>query len=263
MSFIYQLLQIPPLILLIIIVLIFSGISFLITYCFRKYVKISPKQKHNEAVSYIFAIIGGFYALLLGFVVFMVWGSSDNAQIDTSYEGSSAIAFYRDINYFPSKTEILPIKTAYMKYVHTVIEHDFPAMEKMEPLDKNSRTALNKVFLLVGKLGMKNAYSAQILNQLNELSMRRSLRQVNNSSSIPFEIWIPLLLGGIIVMIFALLLDVESLRIHLLINTLLGAFIGLVIFIIVQLDHPFTGDMKIEPNEYKTILMMDKETNNI
>ena len=147
--------------------------------------------------------------------------------------------------------------------MHTVIEHDFPAMEKMEPLDKNSRTALNKVFLLVGKLDMKNAYSAQILNQLNELSTHRSLRQVNNSSSIPFEIWVPLLLGGIIVMIFALLLDVESLRIHLLINTLLGAFIGLVIFIIIQLDHPFTGDMKIEPDEYKTILMMDKEINNI
>ncbi|MGY0035691.1 hypothetical protein [Pedobacter sp. NJ-S-72] len=48
-------------------------------------------------------------------------------------------------------------------------------------------------------------------------------------------------------------------RLQLIVNGLLGAFIGLVIYIIILLDHPFTGQLKIEPEEYKIILIMDKE----
>lgn len=258
-DFMYQILQIPTFILLIVIVSLFSGVSFLMTFYFRKYVDLRPKPRHNEAVSYILAIIGGFYGLLLGFVVFLVWSSFWTAQVDTSNEGSSAIALYRKIDYFPDQKQIVPIKAAYIDYVHTVVEHDFPAMKNLEPLDKVSRAALNKVFKLVGELDMENAYCVQILIELNELSKYRSLRQVDATSSIAVEIWVPLLLGGLIVMIFALLLDVESFRLQLLINTLLAAFIGLVIFIIIQLDHPFTGNMRIEPDEYKLILMMDRE----
>jgi dolichyl-phosphate-mannose--protein O-mannosyl transferase len=67
------------------------------------------------------------------------------------------------------------------------------------------------------------------------------------------------LLGAVIILIFAILVDVESKRLHMTVNGLLGAFMGLVIYIIVILDHPFTGKMKIEPEEYKTILQMEKE----
>lgn len=259
MSFTYLLLQISPFVLLVVIVLLFSVIGVLFTYYFRKHVNLRPMRAHNEAVGYIFAILGGFYGLLLGFVVFLVWDSLNGAQADSSREGSAAIALYRDINYFPSQQQIAQVKAAYLDYVHAVIDYDFPDMEAMKPLDKNSRTAFNKVFLLVGKLDMNDAYSGQMFRQLNELSMYRSLRQLDASSSIPLEIWIPLLLGAAIILVFAILLDVESLRLHLSVNGLLGAFLGLVIFIIILLDHPFTGRMKIEPDGYNIILKMDKE----
>ena len=54
-----------------------------------------------------------------------------------------------------------------------------------------------------------------------------------------------------------MMIDVESKRLHILINSLLGAFIGLVIYLIIILDHPFTGKIKIEATEYQTILQMD------
>lgn len=259
MSFTYLMLQIQPIVLLLIIVLLFAVIGVLTTYYFRKHINLRPKRAHNEAVGYIFAILGGFYGLLLGFVVFLVWDSLNGAQADTSREGSAAIALYRDINYYPSTEKIAPLKAAYMDYVHMVINHDFPDMEKMKPFDKHSRNALNKVFLLAGKLDMNDAYAGQLFRQLNELSLYRSLRQLDGSSSIPIEIWVPLLLGAAIILIFAILLDVESLRLHLLVNSLLGGFLGLVIFIIILLDHPFTGDMKIEPDGYNIVLRMDKE----
>jgi hypothetical protein len=98
-----------------------------------------------------------------------------------------------------------------------------------------------------------------MFQRLNELAVSRSFRILDASSSIPLEIWMPLLLGGAIILIFAMLVDVESKRLHMSVNGLLGSFMGLVMYIIVILDHPFTGKMKIEPEEYRTILIMEKE----
>ncbi len=259
MNFMYFLLQIPPFALLLAIVLLFSVIAISGTFCFRKYVAIHPLRAHNEVVGYVFATLGGFYGLLLGFVVFLVWDSLNEAQTDTSQEGSLARSLYRDIKYYPDHVKIAPLKAAYLSYVHSVVEDEFPDMEAMKPLDKHNRNTFNAVFKAMGQLNMNDSYTGQMFRQLNELATYRSLRQLDASSSIPLEIWVPLLLGGIIILIFAMLLDVESRRLHMAVNGLLGAFIGLVIYIIVILDHPFTGKMKIEPEEYNIILSMEQE----
>lgn len=254
----YLILQVPPFILLLLIVLLFTATGVIATYYFRKKICLNPKRSHNEAVGYVFAVLSGFYGLLLGFVVFLVWDSLNNAQSDASKEGSAAVALYRDINYFPDPEKTAQLKTAYLVYVHSVIDNEFPAMEAMRPLDSHHRDNFNKVFATMGKLDMEDLYSAQMFRQLNELSMYRSLRLLDATSSIPTEIWVPILFGGLIILILAVMLDVESLNVHLFVNGLLGAFIGLVIYIIIILDHPFTGQLKIEPEEYKIILMMDK-----
>ncbi|WP_158800348.1 DUF4239 domain-containing protein [Pedobacter sp. L105] len=259
MDFTYFMLQIPPSLLLVIILLLFAAIGSIGTYCFRKYVVFRPLRSHNEVVGYIFATLGGFYGLLLGFVVFFVWDSLNGAQKDASQEASSAKALYRDIRYYPQPAKVAKLKTVYLLYVHSVVEQEFPDMETMKPLDKHNRDSFNKVFETMGQLDMRDAYSAQMFRQLNELATYRSLRQLDSSSSIPFEIWVPLLAGGAIILVFAMLLDVESWRLHVFVNGLLGTFIGLVIYIIIILDHPFTGKMKIEPDAYKSILLMDKE----
>ncbi|QNK63902.1 DUF4239 domain-containing protein [Pedobacter sp. PAMC26386] len=259
MDFMYLMLQIPAFILLILIVLVFTAIGIIATYFFRKKIRLNPKRSHNETVGYIFAILSGFYGLLLGFVVFLVWDSLNSAQNDVSREGSAAIALYRDINYFPDQERIAPLKTAYLVYVHSVIDQEFPGMESMKTLNKHHRDPFNHVFAIMGRTNLGDLYSGQMFRQLNELSMYRSLRNLDASSSIPTEIWVPILLGGAIILVLAVMLDVESLKLHLFVNGLLGAFIGLVIYIIILLDHPFIGQLKIEPEEYKIILMMDKE----
>ena len=210
----YLLLQIPAFILLLLIVLLLLQLG-IATYYFRKKIRLDPKRSHNEAVGYIFAILSGFYGLLLGFVVFLVWDSLNSAQTDVSREGSAAIALYRDINYFPDHGKIAPLKTAYLVYVHSVIDKEFPGMESMKALNRHHHDTFNHVFAIMGKLDLGDTYSGQMFRQLNELSMYRSLRNLDASSSIPTEIWVPILLGGLIILVLAVMLDVESLRLHL------------------------------------------------
>jgi hypothetical protein len=252
-------LQLPPFLLLIAIVVLFAAIGVAGTYCFRKYVPLRPLRAHNEVVGYIFATLGGFYGLLLGFVVFLVWDSLNSAQSNNSREGSIARALYRDIKYYPEPAKVAALKASYIAYVQSVVNEEFPAMEALKPATAANRVTFNMVFKQMVQLNAKDAYFSEMFQRLNELAVNRSLRILDASSSIPVEIWIPLLLGGVIILVFAMLVDVESKLLHITVNGLLGTFMGLVMYIIIILDHPFTGKLRIEPDEYKTILTMEKE----
>jgi len=254
----YYILQLPPFILLLFIVLLFAGIGIAGTYLFRKYGKQNYKRGHNEIVGFIFAVLGGFYGLLLGFVVFLVWDSANSAQTNAGKEGSLARGLYRDIKYFPGTAEVKPLMSSYMLFVHSIVEKEYPGMEKMEPYSTFNRKYFNDVFIEVEKLDAHDTRVAQMFHNLNDLAIARSLRELDGSSEIPREIWLPLIIGALIILYMAILVDVESRRLHITVTGLLGGFIGMVIYIIIILDHPFTGKMKIEPTEYNTILQMEK-----
>jgi hypothetical protein len=98
-----------------------------------------------------------------------------------------------------------------------------------------------------------------MLGQLNELATYRSLRQLDADSGISIEIWVPLLIGAFILLVSALMIDVESIRLHMTVSAMLGIFIGMVIYIIILVDHPFTGKIRIEPTGYRDVIKMTRD----
>jgi hypothetical protein len=254
----YNLLQLPPFVLLVACMLLFALVGGLGTYLFKK-VRIKYARSHNEIVGYVFVILGGFYALLLGFVVLFVWDALNQAQNNADREGSLAMGLYRNIKYFPDSNQVKPLMNSYLIYVHSVAEQEYPAMEQMKELNGLNRKSFNGVFKQMEKIESKDPRVDQMLRQLNELATYRALRQMSYASEIPSEIWVPLFLGAFIILFCSMLVHMESIRIHILVNTLLAAFIGLVIYIIITIDHPFTGSMRIKADEYMIILKMVKE----
>lgn len=251
----YSMLKLQPQILLLLLILICSVPGGFATVLFKKYIKIKVLRSHNEVIGYIFAAVGGFYALLLGFVVFLVWSSFSDAQTNANREGSMAKVLYRDIKYFPDTVHKTALMKSFLDYVTYVVDTEYKKMEAAEPFTKKDREKFNTIYKNIELMNASDSRTQLMFQNLNELSIYRSLRQLDASASsdIPVEIWIPLILGGLIVLTFAALLDIENGKLHALINSLLGAFVGLVIYIIITLDHPFTGKLKVEPEEYISI----------
>lgn len=210
-------------------------------------------------MGHFFGLLGGIYGLLLGFVVVLVWGAYNDTQANAAKEESLALSLYREIVFFPDSPKAAPLMQAYVSFAHSVVEEEYPQMEKIEPFTQHNRQAINAVYRQLELLNVKDARSEKMVEHLDQLNMYRSLRELGAYSNIPVAIWIPLLLGYVILMICALFLDLESIRMHVLVNGLLGAFIGLVFYIILLVNHPFSGSMKIEPERYRTILEMAGE----
>jgi len=261
MSLTYYMVKIPPLLLFIFVISFTGTVTALITYYFRKYIKVKIQRSHNEVTGYFFMAIAGFYALMLSFVVFVVWDELNEIQRNVSLEGSYALSLYRDIKYYPDTVESRKLKADYLEFVYNVVNEEIPNMASMKPSLKTANS-FSKIFLTIESLRPENAYKIQLLSEmfhhLNELATYRSLRVSSMNTEIPAPIWIPIILGALITMLCALLVDIENINLHVGLNTLMGVFIGMLLFIIILFDHPFTGSLAIEPKSYLEIFNVNE-----
>lgn len=207
----------------------------------------------------IFSIVGGLYGLLLAFVVFLVWDQFNESQRNADVEGSIAKALFRNINYYPDTAAVHDLRNAYSTYIDNVIDKEYPSM-KENKMTNETINSFGKVYEELEKLNMRTSNSRidMMFDQINELAINRNLRLLDAESEISFDIWLPIILGAIITFFFAMVLHVESVKHHMRINCLLGAFIGLILFLVVIMDHPFTGEMYIKPRAYLQIRAMQQ-----
>lgn len=264
MPFTYELLHLHPVLLLLLLVIVFAGTGALGTYLFGKYVKIRISNSHNDVAGNTFAMVGGFYGLLLAFVVFLVWDQFNDAQQSADIEGSLAKGLYRDIKFYPvsdtggvGSNDIKILTFALVNYVEDVLRED-SLMDTEGPASPNyifhrdtvTVRSFNQVFAIMERMHdveeFKNQRIDQMFRHLNELATYRSLRGLAADSEIDLYIWIPLWLGGLITAIFAVLMNIENRRLHCVMNGLLGAFVALIFYIIILSDHPFAGAMRID-----------------
>lgn len=264
MAITYYMLQIPPFLLFIFIVsfgAIFAGLG---TFLFRKHVSLKILRSHNEVTGFLYLSIASFYALLLSFVVFVVWDQLNGIRGNVSKEGSSAMALYRDIKFYPDTVESKQLMIVYLDFVFNVIDEEFPNMGRMKQSRKTPES-FDRVFYKMEHLNPKNPFHVQLVagmfNHLNELAAYRGLRTSSMETEIPPPMWLPMIFGAIITIICAMLLDIEHVRMHVILNGLLGTFIGMFLFIIILLDHPFTGSLSIKPKSYKEIFTMEEWAN--
>jgi hypothetical protein len=260
MSLIYYMLQISPYLLFILLIVCTAILTAILTHVFRKFHKVKILRAHNEVTGFIFLAVSSFYGLLLSFVVFLVWDQLNSIRTNASKEGSSAMSLYYDIKFYPDTVASKKLMKVYLDYVYNVIDEEYPNMEKMEP-GRKTPESLSLVFYEIEHTNPQSNFHAQLVgsmfNHLNEIATYRGLRITSMDSEIPNIIWLPILLGGVITLLFALLLDIENAHLHISINSMMGIFIAMLIFTIIILSHPFTGSIKIEPKAYKEIFTVE------
>ncbi len=266
MSITYYMLQIPSFALFIMLISVGGILSGGATYLFRKYIPIKVLRSHNEVTGFFFLAMASFYALLLGFVVLAVFGQLSDTQANTTKEGSSAMGLYRDIKFYPDTTDSKQLLAVYLQFVYNVIDDEFPKMELMQQ-SRLTPESLNAVFHKMERLHPQNPFQIELVavmfNHLNELTTYRGLRIAAIEAELPPPMWLPIILGAILTIICAMFLDIEYTQLHVALNALLGVFIAMFLFMIIILDHPFTGSLGIKPKAYKQIFTAEQWTQDL
>lgn len=231
-------------------------------YGFRRIVKPEDLIAHHDVAGFLIAVVGVIYAVVLGFVVITVWVSFDNAQRTADLEASDAAELFSLARAFPD-----PAKS---RLEHSIADYAFEVRDREWPMlasgsqDVQARrlylNAVEEIMLRPHKHTSLNddvdrvPLEERALSTLHDLSAHRRQRLIDSEARLPAALYVALVVGAVFVLAFAFLFGVDKVVLQLTMTAIITASIGLLLGVIVCLDRPYTGAMRISPAAWTLVI---------
>lgn len=254
---IYNFLNLPTFLLYLITILLSAGASVIALLIIRKNLSWESFKENHEVGGFLFNALGLIYAVLLAFVVYATWNDYNESTGVVDKEADVLQSLYFDSEGLPDENKEI-IKEDIIQYIEMIINEDWPLLAKGEtnPRSKEKLIELwknyNKINLVTDK---QIAFFGESLNKLNDVTELRRLRILSSQNHIPGIIWAVILIGAITSVGFSLFFGTKNLVIQATMTSLFAMTNAIVIIMILALDHPFTGDIKISSDAFQQILI--------
>lgn len=204
-------------------------------------------RKHNDVAGFVFSAVGVIYAVVLGFVVVVVWEKYDTTVANVETEIASVSDLYRTVAGFtdPTRTQV---RHELREYTNEMITVEWPLMAQRVDVAKD-------LALLEQMAHQVNAYQPKSLGEsnaqqtaemlLSRLFDARRLRLIQSAPSVPVVLWFALVAGAVAMLAFAFLFGVENRRAQLVMTAILSGLIAVMFIVISEFDEPFNGSVSI------------------
>jgi hypothetical protein len=222
----------------------------------RRYVDIKRLTANNEVAGFKFATIGVLYAVLLAFAIIVVWQKFSDAEFDVVQEAGAAENIYRLSQGLTDKGGV-DVRDAVANYLKVTMDNDWPAMNRGTAVAGGAaKQALDTVYaaLLSSDAQSNSAVVSEMLRQLELITQARRARLVASQGAVPNVIWLVLLGGAVLTIGFTFFFGAEILRAQVVMTALLAMLIFSELLIIIAIDRPFSGAVKVEPNALAAVL---------
>jgi hypothetical protein len=222
----------------------------------RRRVSLDRLRSNNEVAGFKFAVIGVLYAVLVAFAVIVVWEKFNDAETTVSREAGAATTVYRLSAGIDERTgaALRERMTAYLKIA---IAEDWPAMERGTASPAVNR-ALDSVYAtLLADYASDSRHAgvfADVLRQLDTITQARRDRLAMANGIVPGVVWFALFGGAIVTIGFTFFFGAENVRAQALMTGVLSFLILSLLLIIIAIDYPFSGAVKVEPHALAGVL---------
>ena len=249
------LLQLPPPISFFIVSAVTTFFTLGGLYLVRRRYSAEVLKENHEVTAIIFNAFGLFYGVMLAFVVFVTWSGYSDATKDLEMEANLA-----DDLFHIAKTVQDPAKTTMQQgligYVNSVFD-ELQRMSKGE-IDIHSTGVMGELltqFYQINQTSFPNKQIyAEALSRLNNLAEYRRLRIFTGNDTVPYVVWLVLLVGAIFTVCFNYLFGMKNIRAQYLITATLTITMSQILFLIYVLDHPFTGASRISTDPLRQVM---------
>jgi hypothetical protein len=196
-----------------------------------------------------------FYGLAVALIAVNVSQTYSDVSKLVSQEATALGALYQDVSGYPQPTR-LELQKELRNYVEQVIQKEWP-MQQHGQIPKSGVVLMNEFQTTLISFepatdGQKILH-AEALRAYNNMIQGRRLRLDAVGTGLPGVMWAVIIFGAVIGLTATFFFKVEDARLHGILVTLLAAFMGLVIFMILALDQPFRGDLGIGSQSYQLI----------
>lgn len=212
--------------------------------------------QHNEVGGFTIAVIGTLYAVIVAFVVAIVWQEYDVSQTRVGLEAAAGATVWHEAEGLP---EPLAARTraAMVEFARLMIDEEWPDMRRGGASRRAETLVVGALHDVArfrpSNLGESNVQS-HLLTRLSAVHDARHQRLRDNASGLSWFEWTVLIVGGVVVIGFCYLFGLQNQRVHRLMTAALAGIITMACVLIFELDYPFRGDLGVSPEPWRTFL---------
>jgi hypothetical protein len=217
-------------------------------------------ERTNEMVGFAMTSFALLHGLLLGLLAVAAYNNYAEKLADVTAEAASLAALYRDVGGFPEPTRS-ELQDTLRQFTRSVIDVSWPLQrEGQMPSEapKIMGQLFDQMYAFEPADDRDAAVLAEALAQANTLVTLQRTRLAGINEGIPVLMWWVVVIGTVINIMLIWMVNGRK-HIHVMLTGLLSGFMGLVIFLIAAMDHPFRGDVSVGPEAieevYQTMML--------
>lgn len=235
----------------------FVGTSLLIVLGLRRWVPRTGDRmsEWDRVLGYVMASYGVLYGVTLALIAAASYEDYRGVEDIVLQETSSISTLYRNASGLPEPTSG-ELQSLLVEYTNHVIEvdwvrqaagvipsHTAPQVTKMQDL----------IFAFEPADESESNLHAATITAFDQFLSARGARIGATAQELPPILWLVLYVGALINAILIGLVEVERLRIHLIMAGLVAAYVGIVIFAIASFDHIYTGEVSVDTSFFEEL----------
>jgi len=221
---------------------------------FRAVAPLDTLRASSSELGNYLQTLGGIYAVLLAFVVFVVWAQFNEVRTYIDREASAIVDLHRTASSLPQRTRTA-IQAGLRHYVDAVLRDEWHAMTAGdEAAIERVGHELDAVWLAVHacqptSTGQHTVYG-EVIVQYNQLTDLRTNRLSAARTRVPLVMKILLYTGAVLVTGSIYLMTVPALWLHATITAALAGAITHILYLIHDLDEAFAGEGHVSQDAF-------------
>jgi hypothetical protein len=234
-------------------------LSITLTMITHRYFTIAVQEKF-ELISLFSSSSGVLYSVLLAMIAMNAWQNFDDLDENVTSEAYYLGNLYRDLEGYPE-----PIRTDFRntlrRYTQQVLDEEWPELHRGHKTTQ-LRPVVDRLFVLASHFKPADAgetvVHTEIFNTLNKVSALHRERVAAVEQSVLPILWFVVWLGAVINLAINAFSTTGNPKLDYFLISSYAMNIGLVIFLIFSLDHPYLGTLSVSPEPFSDLLnLMD------
>jgi hypothetical protein len=200
----------------------------------------STSAGHNSTLSPFVTTVALVYGALLGFTVVVAWEQFSGASANVAAEASTLTTMYRQTVAMP-QPEQGEMRNLLRAYTTAVAGPEWERQDTGGTSD-SARAALTEMYRVLSRQdpdARSGPVNGEFLGQLTVLASERNTRVLDAEPRIPSLLWGGLIFGGVVLITLMGFMRLDSTRGHVMLSGSVAVLLGLLLFIVFCLDHPF------------------------
>lgn len=214
-----------------------------------------PEEIHNsnnQVAGFIFAAVAVIYGVQLAFTVVVVWQAFDDTRTIVQHEANAVTDLYHFSWEIPEPYGE-SLRVALKDYTTGIINDEWAAMANGNA-SPQVEAALDDIWTIHRNIHLANIaihpQAGSLFDGITKMGDLRRLRLDESNTELPGLMWILLWGGGALTLAFTLFFRAPNERAHLVMIAMMTGIVAFVLFLIMELDQPFLGEINVSPQPF-------------